>query len=59
MYLKLQGTTKVMVRNSKFCHAQNVEIRAQYCHITAFVHVISFLRKRSLLRTGHEVPEGE
>jgi hypothetical protein len=38
---------------------KSLEISTNYSHITTFVHVISFLRRRSLPRTGHEVPEGE
>ena len=58
MYSNLQDTTEIMVRGSKLCHVQNMEIRTQYSHITTFVHVISLQRRRSLHRTGHEGPEG-
>ena len=58
MYSNLQDTPEIMLGGSKLCHVQNMEIRTQYSNITTFVHVSSFLRKRSLFRTGHEGPGG-
>jgi hypothetical protein len=60
MYSNLQDTTEIMVRGSKLCHVQKYGNQdTTFSHHTTFVHVISFLRKRNLTRTGHEGPEGE